>query len=65
MVSVKATLTSIYVTWTALTCLDIPVQGYKLYMSKKGSGEFSLIYDGKSVAANHSKCLPPISIERD
>lgn len=45
--SAKSTLTSLYVSWTAPTTgLDISVDGYKLYMGEKGSGVFSVIYDG-------------------
>lgn len=42
----KSTLTSLFVKWIPPVGGDIPVDGYRLYMSEKGTGQYRLIYDG-------------------
>jgi hypothetical protein len=40
------TRTSLYVSWTAVVGGDIATLGYQLFVSSKGSGQFTKIYDG-------------------
>jgi len=43
----KSTKTSLYLTWAAVTPLDaLEVDGYKLYMTKQGTGAAVCVYDG-------------------
>lgn len=43
----RSTPTSLFIQWTAVTPgAALPIDGYKLYMTKLGTGESSIVYDG-------------------